>query len=82
MKGNVKDTSLPPRDGENFIEPEIFSHVRYLEPRQSCTYVELYRPPDFVPSQTAQGAAEVLDPIETFKARRVFMLTTVLSEAY
>ena len=32
MEGNVKDIFLPPRDGENFFEPEIFSHVRYLEP--------------------------------------------------
>jgi len=32
MEGNVKDISLPHRDMENFFVPEIFSHIRYLEP--------------------------------------------------
>jgi len=32
MEGNVRDIFLPPSDEGIYFEPEIFSHVRYLEP--------------------------------------------------
>jgi hypothetical protein len=57
----------PSQGRGEFFGPKTFSHVRYLEPRKSCTYDELSRAANIIPSRTAQEVAEILDLTENLK---------------